>query len=229
MFKGSGVARIVILVAAIMVLSAPAQAAMWVGAEVGGNFIGNVDVNFGAVKLKNVRVDPTVIGGLTVGYDFVNSGFGGRNYPDWMKYFHVVADFTYNRLTIAGQSVTANIVGAAPLSIRTSRLDGYLAALAFGVLGHYPFFNGMVNPYVGVGPAILWSDLDSGNLNQGNASSTSLAFFTEAGIRWVALQNVTIDTSYRFRWARPTYEFNGTGLGYQAYSHSFLVRVNYHF
>ncbi len=40
------------------------------------------------------------MGGVTVGYDFVNAGFGGYAYPDWMKYFSFAVDFTYNRLTI---------------------------------------------------------------------------------------------------------------------------------
>ena len=43
---------------------------------------------------------PSVIGGMTIGYDFVNAGFGAYAWPDWMKYFSVATDVTYNRLMI---------------------------------------------------------------------------------------------------------------------------------
>lgn len=228
MRKRSNVGGIACLVAALMLLSGVAHSAMWVGAEVGGNFINNIDVNFGAAKLQNVKVDPSVISGITVGYDFVNTGFLGYNWPTWMKYFHFVADFTYNRMSVPGQQVSGT-VGGVPVSVSLPRLDGYMAALAFGILGSYGFFDGRVNPYIGGGPAILFSGLDAGALGVGSSSSADAALWTEAGIRWVALANVTIDTSYRFRWARPTYNFNDTGLGFTGYAHSFLVRANYHF
>ena len=228
MRKRSGVGGIVCLVAALMLLSGVAHSAMWVGAELGGNFINNIDVNFGSIKLKNATVDPSVIGGITAGYDFVNTGFLGYNWPAWMKYFHLVADFTYNRMNVPGQQVSGT-VGGVPATISLPRLEGYMAALAFGIIAHYGFFNGLVNPYIGGGPAVLFSGLDAGSLGVGSSSSADAALWTEAGIRWGVLPNVSIDTSYRFRWARPTYDFNSTGLGFTGYSHSFLVRTNYHF
>ena len=228
MRKCSGVRGIACLVAALMLLSGVAQAAMWVGPEVGGNIINNIDVNFGGATFHKVRVDSSAIGGVTVGYDFVNTGFLAYDWPTWMKYFHVVADFTYNPMNVRGQTVSAHIGGVAT-NASLPRMEGYMAALAFGVLGSYGFFNGRVNPYVGGGPAILFSGLDSGQLGLGASSSADAALWAEAGIRWAAFKNITIDTSYRFRWARPTYNFNGTGLGFTGYSHSFLARVNYHF
>ena len=94
------------LVAAMLALSGVAQSAMWVGAEIGGNFPLNADINadIGPFNgnLTGVGIQPSVIGGATIGYDFVNSGFGGRAWPDWMKYFSFAMDITYNRLNIHG-------------------------------------------------------------------------------------------------------------------------------
>lgn len=221
----------VCLLATLLAEGATTRAAMWVGPEIGGNFINNINVNFGAAKLNNVKVDPSVIGGITIGYDFVNTGFLGHNWPDWMKYLHFVTDFTYNRMSIPGQQVSGSI-GGVPASISLPRIDGYMAALAAGFIVHYGFFDGRVNPYIGGGPAVLFSGID---LGAGSSSSAAAALWTEVGIRWARwttqkeLENFSIDTSYRFRWARPTYDINGTGLGFNGYAHSFLVRVNYHF
>ena len=56
-----------------------------------------------------------MIGGVTIGYDFVNAGFGGYAYPDWMKYFSFALDFTYNRLTIQDASrALGNLSRATP-------------------------------------------------------------------------------------------------------------------
>lgn len=209
-------------------LAGTGRAAMWVGPEVGGNFINNIDVNLGAIKLKNARVDPSVIAGITVGYDFVKTGALGYDWPDWMKYFHFVTDFTYNRMNVPGQQVSGSI-GGVPATISIPRLEGYMAALAFGIIGHYPLANGRVNPYVGGGPAILFSGLETGQLGIGGSSSAAAAFWTEAGIRWAVWKYISIDTSYRFRAARPTYYFSGTGLGFTGFSHSFLFRTNFHF
>jgi len=53
----------------------------------------------GASVDRNTFIRPSVIGGATIGYDFVNAGFGGRAWPDWMRYFSFAMDYTYNRLT----------------------------------------------------------------------------------------------------------------------------------
>ncbi|MBM4273968.1 MAG: hypothetical protein FJ134_05850, partial [Deltaproteobacteria bacterium] len=64
------------LALALVMVPAAAQARMWVGAQLGANFVAStdVDVNIAGVGVetaRNVRVDPSVIGGLTLGYDFV--------------------------------------------------------------------------------------------------------------------------------------------------------------
>jgi len=90
------------LVAALLAMSGVAQSAMWVGAELGGNFAsGSANTNlFGIDISADLGFKPSVIGGAIIGYDFVNSGFGAYAWPDWMKYFSFATDITYNRLQL---------------------------------------------------------------------------------------------------------------------------------
>ena len=141
----------------------------------------NTDVGVGSnVTFSNVKIDPTVIGGVTIGYDFVNAGFLAYNWPDWMKYFGVAGDFTYNNISIRSGQTTAEIAGINILPrpffgpAQGSRLKGFVAATTFLFYGHYGFFPdseipvGRVHPYLGVGPAIVVSGLDLGSYGIGN-------------------------------------------------------------
>ena len=148
-----------------------------------------------------------MIGGATLGYDFVNSGFGAYAWPDWMKYFSFAMDLTYNRLRL--HSISDISVG--PFNLPGSvgvRTDGYCVAWTFLFMAHYGFMpdsevpSGRINPYIGVGPAIVWSGFDLGGAS---VNSTNVALVVEPGIRWVALPNVSIDTAFRWRYAAPSY------------------------
>ena len=224
------------LVAAMLALSGVAQSAMWVGAELGVNFPLNTkitaDVGPFSGSLGSVGIQPSVIGGATIGYDFVNSGFGGRAWPDWMQYFSVATDITYNRLQIHG----AQTAGATVVLPSNMRIKGYEFAWTFLFMAHYGFLrdseipSGRINPYIGVGPAILWSGFERLTTN-GTASATNIALVVEPGIRWVCLPNVSIDTAMRYRYAAPSY---GVGAGVTLttsplHQIAFLVRANYHF
>jgi opacity protein-like surface antigen len=213
----------------LVLLPGQAKSAMWVGGELGGNFISSANINVGDTTLRDVKFQPSVIGGVTVGYDFVNTGFAGYNWPTWMQYFSFAVDFTYNRMDVHLGNIGFN-------NVQASRFEGYMAAVTFLFMGHYGFFpdseapGGRVNPYLGVGPAILMSGLDLGSVGAGSRSSTDVALVAEAGVRWVCLKNVSVDTAYRFRWAQPSYNVDGETLSVRdVYSHSFLVRANYHF
>jgi hypothetical protein len=269
-----------LLMAAMMAL--PANAAMWVGGEIGANFISSTDLKASgggyspalagtvgfSVKYKDVAFQPAVIGGLTVGYDFVNAGFLGYAWPDWMKYFGFAVDFTYNRVIIRNQ--WRNVSGAAFLNGAnvtslvfpggrgnlfpfSNTSNGDIPVVAFLFYGHYGFFPdseiavGRVHPYVGVGPAIAFTNLDLGPYGLGTRSSTNVALATEAGIRFIALPTVTIDVGFRYRYLAPSWSGSGTysvatALGNvtltnaslkasvdSVNSFSFLVRVAYHF
>lgn len=213
---------------------------MWIGGELGATFLGDADIKIsnhpvlGNTTVKAVRFEPAVIGGLTLGYDFVKGGFLGYDYPEWMKYFGFVVDFTYNRVTIRGQTrnFTGNVTGRNTVPL----IDGWVTAVAFGFYGHYGFFPdsvipvGRVHPYLGFGPAISSHGIDVGNLGVGSTSSTHAALWAEAGIRYILLPNVSMDTAFRYRFAQPSWTAGSTGIKLQDFnSYTALLRVNYHF
>ena len=217
------VVGVAVLLAALLALSGVAQSAMWVGAELGGNFPASPMAKANGKELGGVNFDGTVIGGVTLGYDFVNSGFGAYAWPDWMKYFSIATDITYNPLRV--HSIGGNDVAFTD--------KGYCVAWTFLLMAHYGLFpdsvvpSGRVNPYIGVGPAIVWSGL---NIGQFNANSTNIGLVVEPGIRWVVLKNVSIDTSVRYRMASPSYTLDGVDTKLEPlHQLSFLIRANYHF
>ncbi len=244
------------------VLALPAQSAMWVGGELGANFIGNsdfdIDARVGNIPITatagNVHFDnPQVIGGLTIGYDFVNTGFGGYAYPDWMKYFSFATDFTYNRMSVRSQQLklsNINVNGTViqPFNVPVNvalpgvRMDGYMMAWTFLFMAHYGFLpdsevpSGRLVPYVGVGPCILFTKTNLKSFG-GSLGSTDIALVAEGGLRFMALKNVSIDLAFRYRYANPSYDFGSAALGVPASvkldttvnSYSILTRVSYHF
>jgi len=227
MTKRIGVMFGLMLALALVMMPAAAQARMWVGGQLGANFVAStdVDVNIAGVGVetaRNVRVDPSVIGGLTLGYDFVREGFLGYNYPDWMKYFSFATDFTYNRFDL----------------LKEDKAEGYMAVWSFLFIGKYGFFPdsevpfGRLQPYVGVGPGIVFSgiNIDPG----GSKSSVDIALVTEAGLRYMALKNVSLDVAFRYRYTSPSYSFtsvadNPDKISFTAHQFSALVRAAYHF
>ncbi len=254
---------LVVLLATVLAL--PAQSAMWVGGDLGATFIGNSDIDVrvtapgvaAAATAGNVHFDnPQVIGGLTIGYDFVNTGFGGYAYPEWMKYFSFATDFTYNRMSIRSQNlhlnninVNGNIIQPFNLPVNVAlpgtRMDGYMMAWTFLFMAHYGFLpdsevpTGRLVPYVGVGPCILFTKTNLKSFG-GSWGSTDLALVAEGGLRFMALKNVSIDLAFRYRYAQPsTYEFGSAavqGIGVSSVkldttvnSYSILTRVSYHF
>jgi opacity protein-like surface antigen len=240
MKKKTYVVGVAVVLVALLSFSGVAKSAMWFGAELGGNFpmspdlkvtgfnFGGAGYNFGGAMFRTA-----VIGGATLGYDFVNSGFGAYAWPDWMKYFSIATDITYNSLNVLSIG-GANI----PTPVR-----GYCVAWTFLFMAHYGFFpdseipSGRVNPYIGVGPAIIWSGIDLGpfvlapcQLRALSGSSTNIGFVLEPGIRWMAFKQVSIDTSFRYRLASPTYDIRGVDFELNPlHQLSFLVRANYHF
>jgi hypothetical protein len=237
-----GVAALV----ALLALSGVAQSAMWVGAELGGNFNLGVDtkISVGAFSRDfTTEVRPSVIGGATIGYDFVNAGFGAYAWPDWMKYFSFAMDLTYNRLVIQDGGP-----GIGRFFSPNSRLNGYEVAWTFLFMAHYGFLpdsevpSGRINPYIGVGPAIVWTGIQGTagiyyppNTNPKYNSrfgdnSMNVALVVEPGIRWVCLKNVSVDTAMRWRYSQPSW---GDGLinvkANPLNQIAFLIRANYHF
>ena len=241
MKKKTYVLGMAVLVAALLALSGVAQSAMWVGAEIGGNF--NVGTNMsidapGLTDSRNTFIQPSVIGGATIGYDFVNTGFGARNWPGWMQYFSFAMDITYNRLNIQEGS------GIARYFAPGSQLNGWELAWTFLFMAHYGFLRdsevptGRINPYIGVGPAIVWTGLEGdlvtvgGNQFNQKAADTAMnvALVVEPGIRWMVLRNVSIDTFMRYRYSQPSWTLNDVTVKANAlHQLAFMLRANLHF
>jgi hypothetical protein len=228
------------LLAALLALSGVAQSAMWVGAELGGNFPLDTNITVSVPNLRgtlsNVGLQPSVIGGAMIGYDFINSGFAGANFPSWMQYFSIATDVTYNRLSIRGNQTVGlriNNVNFGNVVMPNLRLDGYQVTWAFLLMADYGFLKdsevptGRINPYAGVGPGILFSGF------QGN-TAVNVALVVETGIRWMCFKNVSVDTAMRYRYAQPSWDAdvfnrNVTVELNPLHQLAFLLRANYHF
>ncbi len=245
----SYLARVACLVAVwLLAFSGISQAAMWVAGEVGGNFIANTDIKetVGSSQsnvFKNVGVGSSVLAGGTIGYDFVNSGFLGYDWPQWMSNFGVVVDMSFNRFPLSAQTITANtningVHGSS--SVGLPAIEGKVWPLAFLVYAHYGCWRdttcpgGRIHPYIGVGPAIAWSSIRVKGVGTLDAVSPALA--VEAGVRWIVMPPypITVDVALRYRYLHPSYDGTVAGqpVNFNFPANSFtmpVVRVAYHF
>ena len=264
-------AVLLILAAALVVLPVGAKAEMYVEAYLGGNFPGSSSFGYGASPAPGYaytvsapgNFDPAVIGGLKIGTWFVKEGVLGFNYPEWMKYLGFYVDFSYHRLNLRHQAAhyRENYLGSQFQGVWNLDTNGHAATLAFMFAGRYGFLPdsevpfGRLQPYVAVGPAIMFTSqaptfnfasytgpylTDSQDLH--SQSATVLALAVEAGLRWMALKNVSLDASFKYRYAVPSYSYlvdpGGNGFFLQRHSmtmdqtlnlFSFQVGAAYHF
>jgi opacity protein-like surface antigen len=238
---------VAVMLAGLLALSGVAQAGMWVGAELGGNINAYPQMSVstpGFSRSLQTEIRPSVIGGVTLGYDFVNYGFGAYKYPAWMSCFSFAMDITYNRLTIqdAGPGIGSFFSGS-------SRLNGYEVAWTFLFMAHYGFMPdsevpaGRIHPYLGVGPAIVWTGVegtlptnfvDSAHLRSLSSNygdhAMNVALVVEPGVRFMAFKNVSVDVAMRYRYAAPSWDANNVTIKTNAL-HQFapIIRASYHF
>lgn len=185
-----------------------------------------VDLSFRTGRIPG-RLDPAFLGGVKLGTWFVREGFLGFDYPAWMKYFGFYLDFMMHRLDFRRQSGNA-IFMVNGVNIPTSFTfwsEGVAPTLAFMFAARYGFFPdsevpfGRLQPYVAVGPAIMFasqqpafsfsSGLDTSGIDLESRSSTVICLAVEAGLRWMALKNVSIDVSFKYRYAQPSFTYTG--------------------
>jgi opacity protein-like surface antigen len=269
MRKSYALAGVMILAAILLVLPVGAQAEMYVEAYLGGAFAGDLsDSGFKGVEpngnyaVGNLpgHAQPAVLGGLKIGTWFVKEGFLGYNYPDWMKYLGFYLDFCYHRLDLKNQGFNVNSYNAAGVFGGQSNMEfkseGTAATLAFMFAARYGFLPdsevpfGRLQPYVAVGPAILFSTQNP-TINEMNANgtiasvteggsrgSTDIALAVDAGVRYMCLKNVSLDASFKYRWANPSYSYSAANNGATAISYkyeptynlfSFQLGAAYHF
>jgi opacity protein-like surface antigen len=222
---------------ALLSLSAPAKAEMYVEAYLGGVKAGDLGTSttwnyptipgfHDDVSLPGVS-DTSVIGGLKLGTWFVPTGFLGFNYPEWMKYFGFYTDFNYHRLDLRNaQGHATDVFNGTPIFDFpiTFKSEGSVATWAFMFAARYGFLPddevpfGRLQPYVAAGPAIMFSSQRAtidfspdvgGGINTSAQNSTNIALAVEGGIRYMCLKNVSIDLSFKYRYAKPSYTFGG--------------------
>ena len=176
---------------------------------------------------------PAVIGGVRLGVNFVPTGTLGCNYPGWMKYFGFYTDFTYHKLNVTRTSCAVNdftdsgsFNGAFPGTFSST---GYVATWAFMFSGRYGFLPdsevpfGRLQPFIGVGPAILFTGMKpqavafNGNTVGGYAQpggdfAVVPALAVDAGIRYMVFPHISLDLSFRYRYAQPNFKFNFTDI-----------------
>jgi hypothetical protein len=124
---------------------------------------------------------------VKIGTWFVKEGFLGYDYPAWAKYFGFYTDFSYHRLDFRRQTISTPPTG---VGANTFFSEGHAATWAFmfacrcGLLpdAEVPF--GRLQPYVAVGPALLFSSQTPKiRVKGGVPLLTRAAFKGESGLR----------------------------------------------
>ncbi|MHB8068566.1 MAG: outer membrane protein [Desulfobaccales bacterium] len=244
----------VVLLAALLLAPLGASAEMYIEAYLGGVFPASQSFNYNATPTNfytyNVtapgKYDPAVVGGLKLGTWFVKEGFLGFNYPDWMKYLGFFLDFSYHRLNLRHQQANyselfAGLPSQGQLDFST---NGSVATLAFMFAARYGFFPdsevpfGRLQPYVAVGPALCFisqrprfsfstfnGPFLTDNEDLESRSTTALGLAAEAGLRYMALKNVSIDASFKYRYAQTSSNFsvNPGGNGFFVATHDVKI------
>ncbi len=190
--------------------------------------------------------EAAVLGGLKLGTWFVHEGFAGYSgYPDWMKYFGFYTDLSFQTLELR-----ASLNGTSTFKFTSSGDDdpnlvllnrgtffgdGSIVTWPFMFAARYGFFPdaavpfGRLQPYVAVGPAIMFSSLESkcttawapgsagfgssaSNISGGTQTSVNIALEAETGIRYMCTKNISVDLSFKYRYAQPSYTYSGADV-----------------
>ena len=166
-------------------------------------------------------MDPSVAGGLRLGLWFVRGGLLGQALPAWAQYIGFYTDFSYQRLNFAKQAHP--IPGT---DFATSFFsEGSAATWSFMFAGRYGFLPdkevpfGRLQPYVAVGPGIMFTSQNPTfrvsspfgaveSFEPGSQSAAVICLVVDAGVRYMALKNVSIDVFFKYRHAQPSFTYN---------------------
>ena len=258
----------VVALALLVLVAGTAQAEMYVEGYIGGNFAATGNKNF-STALPNFgagftsgsfsgNIDPSFLGGIKIGTWFVREGTLGFDYPDWMKYLGFFIDIQYHRVDFPKRGATGWIVPVGIPVFYDFKSEGGAATLAFMFAFRYGFLPdkevpfGRLQPYVAIGPAIMftWQQptfrLNGINgvpfvspieLEMDSSHSNNIALQVEAGLRWMCLKNVSLDVSFKYRYSHPVYNFDysifaplgSSQLSAQYNFYSVNVGAAYHF
>jgi len=216
----------------------------YVGGFVGGSFVPGQNLRFdgrtgGAFSLpygvttENIKFEPSVVGGLKLGYFF-------HKFPN----FGVEGEFNYSRNTIKEQTVSISPAlvnnGVTDSQVRIPHQSVSVMTLALHLIGRVGFVKteevpfGVVQPYVGIGPGfvVLYGENDA-------AKNFSLEAI--AGVRCMLQKNFSIFVEYNIsqqwkveledqvlRQAGSNLEQRGTAT-FDFQKHHVVVGLCYHF
>jgi hypothetical protein len=226
---------------------------MWAGVQGGWNRIVNTDIEERpdlqfARSYEDVRFDSNLLGGVTIGYDFVKEGFLGRAWPGWMKYFSLVLDATYENVQIPQQAVSVSINGHY-LKPPKHIVDIYpessfnLICISPMIIGKYGFLSsaeipsGRVQPYLGVGAGLVISNFKINGYEMLEKNKIDMSLILESGLRFMLFRNISLDAACRFRMI-PTkfgnsYHVPGDtakiNFDFDPKMYSAILRLAYHF
>jgi opacity protein-like surface antigen len=174
--------------------------------------------------------NPFVIGGMKAGVWFVKDGsleekLLGGDYPGWMKYVGFYIDLGYQNLDFERQAgLSVENPRSKATNVFSSNGDVFSVACMFagryGLLpdSEVPF--GRLQPYFAVGPAILITGQEPAMTidpkgrqggpfvaDLGRKTDTVVGFQVEPGVRWMLMKTLSLDVSFKYRFAQPSFEY----------------------
>ena len=175
---------------------------------------------------------PFLVGGVKVGTWLEKdswldrSGLLDCSNKTWLENFGVYLDFSYHKLDFEEQRVVSvDDLGGRAGGLFKSDGDVFTLALMFsGRLGfmkdsEVPF--GRLQPYLGLGPALLITSQKPGMIidttgvmggpfhaSQNREYDVAPGFQVEPGIRWIFGKNLSLDISFKYRFAEPDFDYH---------------------
>lgn len=161
-------------------------------------------LTFPAFNANNIGVEPSFIVGGKFGYWFSRQGALKANYPNFMKYLGLELDISYNALNWGKQSVVISPINYAT----TIENNGFMVTAALLVMGRYGFLPdeevpfGRLQPYLGIGPAIVVTKTFLNIGHDYQSSEADPGFMVESGLRYMIRKNCSINAEFKYRYAR---------------------------
>lgn len=203
----------------------------WVGGLLGVNLPADSDIDFKAPPYKGTLTgadfNNSILVGLAAGVDLRG--------PVPFGLFGLMMDLTYNGLDFPGQDFQGSIWPASVSGLRVPKVDGYQWTLSFLVKLKPPQPWGRFEPYVALGPGVVWTTMDFASLGGPKQTSADPALVVEGGVKAYLdqQQRVSLDLAYRYRYCSPSFEFrrpvNYIRVEGNSHNHACFLRLAYHF
>ena len=252
---------LIIIIAVILWVPSGCQAEFYLGGYVGINFAGNVDPAFWgyqSVGLRtridqtlpqyvyavrnahNVRSNPAFLGGVKLGTWFDKIPIIGYELPKFFHYFGFEVDIGYHGLDWPKQRVAVTPTNRSYDLQNT----GSVIPVCFMVMGRYGFWPdeiapwGRLQPYVGIGPALVVSNQYLNIGTDYRSTEADLGLAIETGIRYFLTKKISTNVAFRYQYVNLHLDSDDTlfdlpRLNIPMYTRyhffNFFVGVGYHF